>query len=269
MKAVWIYRHYKLKFIKFREIYITYPVRRKLPTGWNDLTDKQFTEFINCMMICEQSFDKEFDLHFRFMVLNSWLRIPPNDFYKFSDMQVAALLDIIEPIFETAPDFTNINLLDGCMPKTLLISETTEAFAVYETFYQKVLSGEKGALLTFASYLFRESGTAVDDALAKESSEAIEEQPIIQFALYWWYYRTRAQLVIKYPGAFGKGGSGRKGPNFTAGHGWWGLMYSVAQDGPFADFDELKNAEVHSFLDYLEFNHNRAREIEWHERQYS
>jgi hypothetical protein len=160
-------------------------------------------------------------------------------------------------------------LLSGYMPKTLLIGETAEAFAVYETFYQKVLCGEKGALLSFASYLYRECGEAVDDFLADRTLQELRDKPIIQFALYWWYYRTRAQLVAKYSGAFGKGDGGRKGPNFTAGHGWWGLMYSVAQDGPFADFDELKSAEVHSFLDYLEFNHNRTREIEWHQRQSS
>ncbi len=218
-------------------------------------------------MLTEQAFKDEFGLPFRFMVLNYWLRISQNDFYKFSDLQIASLIEIIAPVFDEDPNFSNIEMLFGYMPQSLLIGETTEAFAVYETYYEKVLCGEKGALLDFAAYLYRACGAPVDDQLAADAKESLHDQPIVQFALYWWYYRTRAQLVTKYPGAFGKGGGGGKGPNFTAGHGWWGLMYSVAQDGPFSDFDDLKNAEVHAFLDYLEFNHNRIRENEWHQRQ--
>lgn len=268
MTTIWIYRKFRFKNILFGEIFFTFPVRRKLPNQWEEVTTEQALSLAQTMMASKQDFTKEFDIDFRVIVLSHWLRISLDDFFALSDLQVTTLLQIIDPIFEKHPDLSGVSLLDGYMPAPMLIQESTEAFAVYETYYEKVVNGEEGALLRFVSYLLREQGTPVDDGAAQIATEKVKEEPVVQFLLYWWYYKTRQQLVKKYPGAFGKGGGGgRRGPNFTAGHGWWGLMYSVAQDGPFDNYDELKNSEVHVFLDYLEFNHNRMREVEWHQRQ--
>ncbi len=270
MTTVWIYRRFRVKLFSFNEISFSFPVRRKLPTQWPEVNTAQALAFAHCMMLSKQAFDKDFETPFRLLVLNHWLGISQDDFYKLTDLQVVTLLETIEPVFETNPDFAGVDVLAGCMPENLLIEETTEAFDVYETYYQGVLHNDPGSLLAFTSFLVREQGTEISEAAANEAEGLLQGNPVLQFLLYWWYYRTRARLVCKYPGAFGKSGSsGRKGPDFTSGHGWRGLMYSVAQDGPFEDFEKLKNAEVHDFLDYLEFNHNRLKEHEWHQRQHA
>lgn len=269
MITIWIYRR-----VKLWKITVTIPVRRRLPRTWAEASGLHAQLFAKCLMVSKHPFDKPFSIPFRFMVLNHWLRLSPDEFYKFSDLQITTLLEAIKDIFEQPPvhfiSSLHVKWSNLSLPLPLLENETVEAWDIYERQYEQILNGavsigELTPLLQFAAYILRQRGTKLSSPQYHRSLKALRLNIPAQFFAYWWYYCTRQALVKRYKGAFGKGGKF----SHAASHGWRGLIHSVAQDGPFGEESILLETEVHHFFDYLEFHSKRMKDIEMNQRKHA
>lgn len=270
MVTVWIYRP-----IKIGKWSLSVPVRRKVPSTWQELSQEKALQFVSCLMIHKLPFGETIPYEMRFEILNAWLRISSHEFYRFTDLQIAILLEKIDPIFEEAKTIPKFKNGKYRLPAELLEGETVEAFAIaYEEHYANIIEGmevEKN-LNWLCAYLLREKGKSVDTTIAKKRlPEVVQMLPAQRFYIYWWYAITREELIARYPGAFGKNGvtKGKKGADFTSHHRWLGCIHQVATDGPFGTEKELKQTEVHEFLHYLDFNDGKAREMEWNMKKNS
>ncbi len=270
--TIWVYRRKKLGRFS-----LSIPMRRKLPQSWPEVSKKQALRFAYILMLSQHPFDQPIPLSLQFTILNAWLRVREEEFYKLTDLQITTLLEKMQNVFNDTWDPPSIKLKVGTqklrLPRLLLEGETTEAFAVYEDYYQKILNDQESRedhLDIFCGYILRRKNQSVStDHAEKMAKKLVKQRVIKKFYVYWWYYCQRQQLASKYKGAFGKGGPGKKGPDFTSVFGWWGLIYSIGQDGPFGTEAQVKETELHSFLMYLDFNSNRIKELEWNQQQNS
>ena len=274
MITLWLYRR-----IKLGPFSLSVPIRRRLPQRWSEVSQWQALTFSSCLLLNQHAFGEELTPSMKFTILNRWMRVSEKVFYDLSEEEMTAILKSMGDIFTVDKITPRLSLRIGwrkvSLPKELLVGETVEAFDIYEHYYQKILEGDKSedSLILFCGYLLRSfhllkwKRAPIDTKEAEKVVAWLKKKPYeLQFYIYWWYHCTRAQLRKKYPGAFGKGG-GKKGPDFTSQFGWRGLIYSVAQDGPFGPEKKLRQTEVHDFFTYLDWNHGRSMEHEWRMKQ--
>lgn len=256
---------------KIGRLSFTVPTYRKLPRTWSEVSRDQALRFAFCLIESGQPFDKPYSERFRLMVVNAWLHIDKSDFAELTEPQMIAIVSELKGIFDTPPLYLNMRkLIRGCSgPLPLLSFESVGGWEILETWYQQIITQEDNrqqSLHIFLSYLMRNPVEMPDDKVAEQLRDKTSEgYELHMFLVYWWYYHTRQALSEKYKAAFSSSGK-KKAVDYTSQYGWSGLIYQIGSEGVFGSVEQLRRVELHRFLDYLSFNSDRFKELEWEQR---
>jgi hypothetical protein len=247
------------------------PTYRTLPRSWSEVSRDQALRFAFCLIESGQPFDKPYSEQFRLMVVNAWLKMEKADFAELTEPQMIAIVSELKDIFDSPPLTLNLRkLIKGYSgPLPLLSFESVGGWEILETWYQQIIQREddrQQSLHMFLSYLMRDPVEMPDDQAAEKfRANTSEGYELHMFLVYWWYYHTRQALAEKYKAAFSSSGK-KKAVDYTSQYGWSGLIYQIASEGVFGSVEQLRRIELHRFLDYLSFNSDRYKELEWEQR---
>lgn len=251
-------------------------VRRKLPESWSEVSLKQAIQYASLLLKFRMTFTDTLDTHHKFLILNSWSGISKEAFYSMSEEEIGALMHRLQPIFEATPIPPVLRMrifgIPFRLPKMKLAGENVEAWDFYELYYRNIVEGEgdevEENLGMLCGYLLRPFTFflwPLNTLIAKKIASYLQQKkPHLMHYIYWWYFCTRQQLRSQYPGAFT--GSGKKGADFTSHFGWRGYMYSIAEEGPWEDIEDVKKADLHEFMTFIDYNHGRMKEREFNKK---
>ena len=253
--------------------------------------------FVRALIDTKQNFLEPFTAAFKIQVLSGFLKLPDRVFHKLTEVHIAILIDGIANVFDQesiAPCMKYMVVGNKKLhyPKEKLKGSSAIEFGLAETYYQAIIE-ENGSmeqnLNMLIGILFRAKGTMVDTTIAEQTARRMSTPlpagqktlkwllPSMQwlsfiwyrvpfeeqFAAYYWYFRTREQLREDYPGAFNNSDkkSNKAAVDLTSQHGWLGMIMAVAESGPFGPYEETCTTDLHNFLYWIEYNHDRMQEM--------
>lgn len=270
---------------------VKYPLVRTMPDSWATAKLRHALLYVKTLIETQQPFDQELTLAAKFKLIENFLRLPGNLFTQITDLQITFLLSKIDlfirdkKITWPRPYFL-IGLKKYHWPQVMFEYMTVEEFAVGEVFYREVIEGKNSekSLDLLIGYLCRPKGQPVSTEMAKRTQKHISYSDIMhgskysqqikmlwrgltyieKFSFYWWYYQQRSALSDKYPNVFKTKNEDKA--DFTSGYGWHGIIYATADLGGFGTEKEIKQTDLHDFLNYLNFNIDRVKEERMNQR---